>query len=87
MFCLAAASRPLKAPPSVSCLTVKKHTDGILALSGISLAIKVPRISNPRTQGIAIVAWGGVLFVVYSALLTIFRGKNPGYPFSLPPFM
>ena len=78
---------PLQALPVVSCLTVAPKTDGILALSGISLAIKVPRISNPRTQGIALIAWGGVLFVVYSALLTIFRGKNPGYPFSLPPFM
>ncbi|KAK3902231.1 magnesium transporter protein 1 [Staphylotrichum tortipilum] len=60
---------------------------GILALSSISLAIKVPRMTEPRTQGIALLAWGGVLFVVYSLLLSIFRGKNPGYPFSLPPFM
>ena len=63
------------------------NTDGILALSGISLAIKVPRISDARTQGIALIAWAGVLFVMYSLLLSIFRGKNPGYPFSLPPFM
>lgn len=44
-------------------------------------------MTEPRTQGIALLAWGGVLFVVYSLLLSIFRGKNPGYPFSLPPFM
>ncbi|KAL2132368.1 hypothetical protein VTI74DRAFT_3909 [Chaetomium olivicolor] len=60
---------------------------GILALSGISLAIKVPRMSDPKTQGVALLAWSGILFVVYSLLLSIFRGKNPGYPFSLPPFM
>lgn len=60
---------------------------GVLALSGISLAIKVPRITDPKTQGIALVAWAGILFAVYSLLLSIFRGKNPGYPFSLPPFM
>ncbi|GAB1316277.1 oligosaccharyl transferase subunit ost3/OST6 [Madurella fahalii] len=60
---------------------------GVLALSGISLAIKVPRMSDPKTQGVALLAWGGVLFVMYSVLLSIFRGKNPGYPFSLPPFM
>lgn len=60
---------------------------GVLALSGISLAIKVPRMSDPKTQGVAIVAWGSILFVVYSLLLSVFRGKNVGYPFSLPPFM
>jgi oligosaccharyltransferase complex subunit gamma len=36
---------------------------------------------------VALFAWGGILFVVYSLLLSIFRGKNQGYPFSLPPFM
>ncbi|KAH6842513.1 hypothetical protein B0I37DRAFT_382091 [Chaetomium sp. MPI-CAGE-AT-0009] len=60
---------------------------GVLALSSISLAVKVPRMSDPRTQGIAFIAWFGILFVVYSLLLSIFRGKNPGYYFSLPPFM
>ncbi|KAK4042598.1 magnesium transporter protein 1 [Parachaetomium inaequale] len=60
---------------------------GILALSSISLAIKVPRMSDPRAQGVAFIAWFGILFVVYSLLLSIFRGKNPGYTFSLPPFM
>lgn len=44
-------------------------------------------MSDPRNQGIAFVAWFGILFVVYSLLLSIFRGKNPGYTFSLPPFM
>jgi len=31
--------------------------------------------------------WSGVLFVMYSFLLSVFRIKNGGYPFSLPPFM
>jgi oligosaccharyltransferase complex subunit gamma len=44
-------------------------------------------MSDPRAQGVALFAWGGILFVVYSLLLSIFRQKNPGYPFSLPPFM
>ncbi|KAL2178302.1 uncharacterized protein P884DRAFT_268977 [Thermothelomyces heterothallicus CBS 202.75] len=60
---------------------------GILTLSSISLAVKVPRIGDPRYQGIAFVAWFGVMVLVYSLLLSIFRGKNPGYTFSLPPFM
>lgn len=61
--------------------------DGLLALSGISLAIKVPRMTDPKAQGIAVAAWGGIMFLVYSFLLSIFRSKNAGYPFSLPPFM
>ncbi|KAL2262885.1 hypothetical protein VTK26DRAFT_9090 [Humicola hyalothermophila] len=60
---------------------------GILALSGISLAIKVPNMTDPRAQSVAVFAWGGVLVLMYSLLLSIFRGKNAGYPFSLPPFM
>ena len=61
--------------------------DGLLAFCAISLAVKVPRISDTRSQQVAALAWGGVLFVMYSFLLSIFRIKNGGYPFSLPPFM
>lgn len=74
-------------PENSSDLCLLTTADGILALSGISLAIKVPRMTDPKTQSVALLAWGGILFVVYSVLLNIFRGKNPGYPFSLPPFM
>lgn len=75
-------------PPDLfSNATRKSNADGVLALSSISLAIKVPRMTDPRNQGIAFAAWFGVLFVVYSLLLSIFRGKNPGYTLSLPPFM
>ncbi|KAK0708403.1 gamma subunit-like protein [Lasiosphaeris hirsuta] len=60
---------------------------GVLSFAAISLAIKVPRIADPKAQSVAVLAWGGVLFVMYSFLLSIFRIKNGGYPFSLPPFM
>lgn len=63
------------------------QTDGVLSFATISLALKAPRISNPRTQGITVVASGAVLFLMYSYLLSVFRMKNGGYPFSLPPFM
>jgi oligosaccharyltransferase complex subunit gamma len=61
-------------------------TDGVLAFAAISLALKVPRIADPKAQGAAVLAWGGGLFLVYSFLLSIFRFKNGGYPFFLPPF-
>lgn len=63
------------------------HLDGLLALSAIALADKIPRLANPRIQSIAVLAWGGFMLVGYSLLLSIFRIKNGGYPFSLPPFL
>lgn len=62
-------------------------SDGLLAFCAISLAIKVPRIADAKSQQVAVIIWGAVLFVMYSFLLSVFRVKNGGYPFSLPPFM
>ncbi|KAK6429703.1 oligosaccharyl transferase subunit ost3/OST6 [Oleoguttula sp. CCFEE 5521] len=59
---------------------------GILSFATISLALKVPRMADPRSQQIAVFVWGGVLLGMYSFLLSVFRIKNGGYPFWLPPF-
>ncbi|KAE8454020.1 hypothetical protein EG329_007796 [Mollisiaceae sp. DMI_Dod_QoI] len=59
---------------------------GLLSFATISLALKVPRIADPKTQQVAVLIWGGVIFVMYSFLLSVFRIKNGGYPFWLPPF-
>ncbi|KAL8798095.1 MAG: hypothetical protein Q9182_006959 [Xanthomendoza sp. 2 TL-2023] len=59
---------------------------GTLSFATIALALKVPRMVDPRRQQIAVVVWGGVVFVMYSFLLSVFRVKNGGYPFHLPPF-
>ncbi|KAF4636992.1 hypothetical protein G7Y89_g1092 [Cudoniella acicularis] len=59
---------------------------GLLSFATISLALKVPRIKDPKTQQVAVLIWGGVIFVMYSFLLSVFRIKNGGYPFWLPPF-
>lgn len=61
--------------------------DGLLALAALALADKVPRIANPKLQSVAVLAWGGFMLVGYSILLSIFRIKNGGYPFRLPPFL
>jgi len=60
--------------------------DGILSFATISLALKVPRMADARTQQIAVFVWGGVILGMYSFLLSVFRIKNGGYPFWLPPF-
>lgn len=59
---------------------------GVLAFSTISLAVKVPRIQNKKLQQTAVFAWCGVMYGVYAFLISVFRLKNAGYPFALPPF-
>ena len=61
-------------------------TDGVLAFATISLALKVPRMSDPRSQQVAVFVWSAVVLGMYSFLLSVFRMKNGGYPFFLPPF-
>ncbi|KAF3056094.1 60S ribosomal protein L18-B [Trichoderma lentiforme] len=60
---------------------------GILSFCAITLAVKVPRMADSKTQQVAVVVWSITLFLVYSFLLSVFRVKNGGYPFSLPPFI
>jgi oligosaccharyltransferase complex subunit gamma len=48
--------------------------------------MKVPRIADNKSQQVAVVIWGVVLLGTYSFLLSVFRVKNGGYPFFLPPF-
>ncbi|KAL8716014.1 MAG: hypothetical protein Q9220_000681 [cf. Caloplaca sp. 1 TL-2023] len=59
---------------------------GTLSFATIALALKVPRMTDPKKQGIAVFVWGGIIFTMYSFLLSVFRFKNGGYPFHLPPF-
>ncbi|EYE93826.1 OST3/OST6 family protein [Aspergillus ruber CBS 135680] len=57
-----------------------------LSFATIALAMKVPRMADAKAQQVAVVIWGVVLFGVYSFLLSVFKAKNAGYPFFLPPF-
>ncbi|KAI9875712.1 MAG: oligosaccharyl transferase subunit ost3/OST6 [Pleopsidium flavum] len=59
---------------------------GVLSFATISLALKVPRIADPKKQQAAVFVWGAVVLGMYSFLLSVFRVKNGGYPFYLPPF-
>ena len=61
-------------------------TDGVLSFATIALALKVPRMSDPKQQQVAVIIWGTVMFGMYSFLLSVFKIKNGGYPFHLPPF-
>ncbi|BDD63810.1 oligosaccharyl transferase subunit ost3/OST6 [Monascus purpureus] len=59
---------------------------GVLSFATIALAMKVPRMADIKAQQLAVVIWGAILLGIYSFLLSIFRMKNSGYPFFLPPF-
>lgn len=62
------------------------YPDGVLSFATISLALKVPRIDDAKKQQVAVFASGAVVLLMYSFLLSVFRMKNGGYPFYLPPF-
>lgn len=68
------------------CAKLTVMLDGVLSFATISLALKVPRMANAQSQQIAVFVWAGVILVMYSFLLSVFRVKNGGYPFWLPPF-
>ncbi|RPA88944.1 hypothetical protein L873DRAFT_1823719 [Choiromyces venosus 120613-1] len=57
----------------------------LLAFATISLAMKAPRIEDPTGQKAAILIWNAVLLVGFSFLMSLFKQKNGGYPFFLPP--
>lgn len=79
---------PFSAPITPTEFTdVAINLDAMLALCALALADKVPRIANAQMQTFAVLAWGGFMIVGYSMLISIFRIKNGGYPFALPPFL
>ena len=65
---------------------VANSLDGVLSFATIALAFKVPRMADPKAQQIAVFIWASVVWGMYSFLLGVFRQKNGGYPFWLPPF-
>ncbi|KAJ5951785.1 Magnesium transporter protein 1 [Penicillium vulpinum] len=58
----------------------------VLSFATIALALKVPRMEDVKGQQLAVLIWATVLFAMYSFLLSVFKTKNGGYPFYLPPF-
>ncbi|KAG2134431.1 uncharacterized protein EDB93DRAFT_846975 [Suillus bovinus] len=56
---------------------------GILAGSFLMLTVVVPRQLSPTRQRTQVYLWTAVNFLVFSILVSLFRVKNPGYPFKL----
>jgi oligosaccharyltransferase complex subunit gamma len=72
--------------PSILAALTKSLIDGLLSFATIALALKVPRMADPKSQQVAVFIWASVILGMYSFLLSVFRTKNGGYPFWLPPF-
>ncbi|KAF9533002.1 oligosaccharyl transferase subunit OST3/OST6 family [Crepidotus variabilis] len=56
---------------------------GLLSFSFLMLIMVVPYQKSPSRQRIQIYLWTGVIMIMYSVLVSIFRVKNRGYPFKL----
>lgn len=72
--------------PCFAMIWLTLAVDGVLSFAIIALAFKVPRMLDPKQQQFAVFIWGMVVMGMYSFLLSVFRVKNGGYPFFIPPF-
>ncbi|CCM02365.1 uncharacterized protein FIBRA_04460 [Fibroporia radiculosa] len=56
---------------------------GTLSAGFLMLTLIVPNQKNPQRQRMQVYLWCGVIFVMYSVLVSLFREKNRNYPFKL----
>ncbi|KAK0459744.1 oligosaccharyl transferase subunit OST3/OST6 family, partial [Desarmillaria tabescens] len=56
---------------------------GLLAFSFLMLTVIVPYQTSASRQRLQVYLWVGIIMIIYSVLVSIFRVKNRGYPFRL----
>ncbi|KAI0362215.1 oligosaccharyl transferase subunit OST3/OST6 family [Trametes cingulata] len=56
---------------------------GLLSLAFLMLTLVTPYQTNPYRQRLQVYLWSGVILVMFSVLISLFRVKNRGYPFKL----
>ncbi|KAF9482772.1 oligosaccharyl transferase subunit OST3/OST6 family [Pholiota conissans] len=56
---------------------------GLLSFAFLMLILVVPLQSSPQRQRLQVYLWTGVIMIIYSVLISLFRVKNRGYPFKL----
>lgn len=59
------------------------YADGLLAFSIVALSVLVPAQTSAVKQRVGVYLWLGMLVIVFSLLMKLFKMKNGGYPFSL----
>lgn len=72
-------------------LAIETHIIGLLysllASATLALTFKVPQMKDKWKQNSAAWLLSGTVLFLFSILLSIFRVKNGGYPFRLPPLV
>jgi len=63
--------------------TVIASLYGLLSASFLMLTLVAPLQTSPTRQRTQIYLWSGVVFILFSVLVSFFRVKNRGYPFKL----
>ncbi|KAH9856977.1 oligosaccharyl transferase subunit OST3/OST6 family [Lenzites betulinus] len=56
---------------------------GLLAAAFLMLTVVTPYQTNAARQRLQVYLWSGVILVMFSVLISLFRVKNRGYPFKL----
>ncbi|KAM0746766.1 hypothetical protein T439DRAFT_293724 [Meredithblackwellia eburnea MCA 4105] len=56
---------------------------GVLAFAAYTLAHTLPKLRDPVRQRLGVYVWTGIFFVMAGVLVSLFKIKQPGYPFSL----
>ena len=65
-------------PLSISSVTDMRREDGLLAASFLMLTVVTPMQSSPARQRAQVYLWSGVILIVFSILISLFRVKNRG---------
>jgi oligosaccharyltransferase complex subunit gamma len=63
--------------------TVVATLYGLLSAAFLMLTLVAPLQTSPTRQRIQVYLWSGIVFVLFSILVSFFRVKNRGYPFKL----
>ncbi|OJT15729.1 Dolichyl-diphosphooligosaccharide--protein glycosyltransferase subunit 3 [Trametes pubescens] len=56
---------------------------GLLSAAFLMLTLVTPYQTHPARQRLQVYLWSGVILVMFSVLISLFRVKNRGYPFKL----
>lgn len=68
----------------IDCVIDMGREDGLLAASFLMLTVVTPMQSSPARQRAQVYLWSGVILIVFSILISLFRVKNRGASVEYP---
>lgn len=57
-------------------------TDSLLGISVSVLVFSLPKVADPVAQRVGIYVWIFIYASLHALLVSLFKSKNPSYPFS-----